>query len=121
MLVEDEFALIKITRRMLENMGFDVEAFSAAYQAIEWAESCADPVALLLSDVIMPDMNGADLAKEISRLHPETVCLFMSGHTANVIARHGVLEEGVHLIEKPFTSKDLAAKIGELIDLAKPG
>lgn len=121
LLVEDEFALIKITRRMLENMGFAVEAFSSAYKAIEWAEGCAEPVELLLSDVIMPDMNGADLAKEISRLHPETVCLFMSGYTVNVIARHGVLDEGIHLIEKPFTSKDLAAKIGELISLTKPG
>ncbi|OGK06959.1 MAG: hypothetical protein A2W80_19310 [Candidatus Riflebacteria bacterium GWC2_50_8] len=120
LLVEDEIALLNITKRMLENMGFAVKAFSAVNQAIKWADDYADPVSLLLTDVIMPDMNGVDLAKAISRKHPETACLLMSGYTANVIARHGVLEEGTHLLEKPFSSKELAEKISEIINLAKP-
>jgi len=65
--------------------------------------------------VVMPEMNGRDLARNLLSLYPDLKRLFMSGYTANVIARHGVLNEGVHFIQKPFTMKDLAAKIRNVL------
>ena len=64
-----------------------------------------------MTDVVMPEMNGRDLAKNLLSLYPDLKCLFMSGYTANVIAHHGVLDEGVHFIQKPFAVKDLADKV----------
>jgi FixJ family two-component response regulator len=64
----------------------------------------------------MPEMNGRDLAKNLLSLYPDLLRLFMSGYTANVIAHHGVLDEGVHFIQKPFTTRDLAAKIRDVLD-----
>jgi FixJ family two-component response regulator len=64
-----------------------------------------------MTDVVMPEMNGRDLARNLLSLYPDLKCLFMSGYTANVIAHHGVLDEGVHFVQKPFTLKDLAAKV----------
>lgn len=64
----------------------------------------------------MPEMNGRDLAKKLSLLCPATKCLFMSGYTANVIAHHGVLDENIHFISKPFSLPNLAAKIRDVLD-----
>lgn len=71
---------------------------------------------LLMTDVIMPGMNGRDLAKTILLQHPNIKCLFMSGYTADVIAHHGVLEKGVYFIQKPFSLPDLALKVKEVIN-----
>jgi YesN/AraC family two-component response regulator len=68
-----------------------------------------------LTDVVMPGMNGRDLARQVAALHPTVKTLFMSGYTANVIAHHGVLDTGVHFLEKPFSKKDLATKIREAL------
>jgi FixJ family two-component response regulator len=64
----------------------------------------------------MPEMNGRDLARNFSWLHPQAKCLFMSGYTADVIARQGVLEEGVSFIQKPFSAKDVAAVVRKVLD-----
>ena len=64
----------------------------------------------------MPEMNGRDLARTLLSLHPHLKCLFLSGYTANVIAHQGVLDEGMHFIQKPFSTKDLAAKVREALD-----
>lgn len=69
-----------------------------------------------LTDVVMPEMNGRDLAKNLLALNPQLKCLFTSGYTANVIVHHGVLDEGVFFIQKPFSRKDLAAKVREVLD-----
>jgi len=69
-----------------------------------------------MTDVIMPEMNGRDLARNLLSLYPNIKRLFMSGYTANVIAHHGVLDEGVHFIQKPFTKKELTVKIREVLD-----
>ena len=70
----------------------------------------------MLTDVVMPEMNGRDLAKNLLLLYPDMKRLFMSGYTADVIAHHGVLEEGVFFIQKPMTRKDLLDKIQEVLD-----
>jgi FixJ family two-component response regulator len=68
-----------------------------------------------MTDVVMPEMNGRDLARNLLSLYPNLNRLFMSGYTANVIAHHGVLDEGVHFIQKPFSMQDLATKIRDVL------
>ncbi|MBF0390893.1 MAG: response regulator, partial [Desulfamplus sp.] len=72
---------------------------------------------LLITDVIMPEMNGRELARELLNVRPNMKSLFMSGYTANVIAHHGVLEQGIHFIQKPFSIQELSGKIRELLDI----
>jgi FixJ family two-component response regulator len=71
---------------------------------------------LLLTDVILPEMNGLDLARSLAFTHPGLRRLFMSGYTADAIAHHGVLDEGVHFIQKPFSTSTLAIKVREALD-----
>lgn len=70
---------------------------------------------LLITYVLMPEMNGRDLANKLTALYPALKCLFMSGYTADIIARQGVLDEGVHFIQKPFTTKDLTDKVQQVL------
>jgi two-component system cell cycle sensor histidine kinase/response regulator CckA len=72
--------------------------------------------ALLVTDVVMPDMNGRQLAQQLERLRPGLKCLFMSGYTADVISQHGVLEPGLHFVQKPFSVQALAAAVRHALD-----
>jgi two-component system, cell cycle sensor histidine kinase and response regulator CckA len=74
------------------------------------------PIHLLLTDAVMPGMNGRELANEIKRIHPETRILFISGYTSNAIVHRGVLDEGVSLLPKPFTRSGLTQKVHEMLD-----
>lgn len=116
LLVEDEPAILKITKIMLERLGYIVLAASTPGEACRLAREFAGEIHLLMTDVVMPEMNGRDLAKNLLTLYPNLNRLFMSGYTANVITHHGVLDEGVHFIQKPFSKNALAAKIREAID-----
>jgi len=116
LLVEDEPPLLKVTRRMLERRGYKVLAASSSGQAIELAREHAGTIDLLVTDVVMPEMNGRDLAKSFLRLYPQAKRLFMSGYTADVIAHQGVLDEGVFFIQKPFSARDLAAMVRKVLD-----
>lgn len=111
LLVEDEPSLLSLTQRLLELQGYQVLAAATAGEAIRLAESHAGPIDLLLTDVVMPEMNGRELAKNILKLHPGLKRLFMSGYTSNVIAHHGILDEGVHFLQKPFSLADLSASV----------
>jgi YesN/AraC family two-component response regulator len=82
-------------------------------------ESGSRGIHLLITDVVMPEMNGRDLSKKILHLCPGIKCIFMSGYTANVIAHHGVLDDGVEFLNKPFSKQDLASKIREVLDQGK--
>jgi two-component system, cell cycle sensor histidine kinase and response regulator CckA len=84
--------------------------------AIRLAHEHSGPIDLLLTDVVMPEMNGRDLAKNLLFIYPDIRRLFMSGYTANVIAHHGVLDEGVHFIQKPFSMQALAAKVRRILE-----
>ena len=80
------------------------------------AKEHAEGIHLLMTDVVMPEMNGPDLAQRLLSVYPNLKCLFTSGYTADVITHHGVLDEGVYFIQKPFSRKDLAAKVREALD-----
>jgi hypothetical protein len=93
LLVEDEPSILKLTRMMLERFGYNVLSASKPSEAIKIAKEFNSTIDLLITDVVMPDMNGWDLAKTLMHLYPAMRCLYMSGYTANVIAHHGVLED----------------------------
>lgn len=116
LLVEDEPMILDITKTMLERQGYTVQAAATPGEAIRLAREHAGEIHLLMTDVIMPEMNGRDLAKNLLSLYPNLKRLFMSGYTADVIAHHGVLDEGVQFIQKPFSVQTLAVKIREVLD-----
>lgn len=111
LLVEDEPAILRIGQKMLEKLGYRVLIAGTPGEAIEVAEKFSGDINLLITDVVMPEMNGRELAKTLMSRHPEMKRLFMSGYTANVIAHHGVLDEGVNFIQKPFTARVLSEKV----------
>jgi two-component system cell cycle sensor histidine kinase/response regulator CckA len=116
LLVEDEPAILKLSQRILSQQGYCVLAATTPGEALHRAETYTDIIHLLMTDVVMPDMNGRDLARHLLARHPEMKCLFISGYTADVIAPHGVLDKGVHFLPKPFSLHELAAKVREVLD-----
>ncbi|MBU4033928.1 MAG: PAS domain S-box protein [Proteobacteria bacterium] len=115
LVVEDEPALLKMSKLMLEKLGYRVIAASTPHEALGVAEEHAGEIHLLLTDVVMPGMNGCDLAERMQTRNPRLKILFMSGYTANVIAHRGVLGEGTNFIQKPFSMNDLAVKVREAL------
>ena len=115
LLVEDETELLNMGKMMLEKLGYNVLIADTPGEAIRLAEEHADKINLLLTDVVMPEMNGKDLAERLLAKSPGMKCLFMSGYTADVIVCHDVLNENVQFIQKPFCMKDLAVKVREAL------
>jgi PAS domain S-box-containing protein len=116
LLVEDEPMLLELTEIMLKKLGYTVLTAAAPGEAIRLAQDHRERIHLLMTDVVMPEMDGRNLAGRLESRFPRLKRLFMSGYTADVIAHHGVLEEGVHFIQKPFSLKDLAAKVRQALD-----
>jgi PAS domain S-box-containing protein len=116
LIVEDEPAILKMTTKMLERLGYLVIAAGTPGEAIYLAQEYHGEIDLLVTDVVMPEMNGRDLAKNILHYYPNLKRLFMSGYTANVIAHHGVLDKGINFIQKPFSEKNLGRKVREALD-----
>lgn len=115
LLVEDEPTILKMGTSMLERLGYQVVAAATPGEALRLAEKRLGEIHLLMTDVVMPEMDGRSLAKKLLTLYPTIKSLFMSGYTANVIAHHGVLDEGVQFIQKPFSMKELASKLREVL------
>jgi two-component system cell cycle sensor histidine kinase/response regulator CckA len=115
LLVEDEQALLKLTRATLRNMGHTVLEAKDAFQALEISKQSEIPIDLLLTDVIMPGMNGRALADILSHLRPEMRVLYMSGYSDGVIAKQGVLETGISILRKPFTREELTRQVEEAL------
>jgi CheY-like chemotaxis protein len=113
LLVEDDESVRKVAKKMLMLKGYSVEDTDNPQQALEICKKTK--IHVLLTDVVMPVISGADLARQVHDIQPEIKVLFMSGYTDEAIAHHGVLEEGTHFLEKPFTSRDLAIKILETL------
>jgi len=116
LVVEDELALLTIDKIMLERLRYRVLTAGTPREAIRIAGENAGGIHLVLTDVVMPEMNGAELALRLQSLYPGMQILFMSGYTADVIAHRGVLDEGVNFIQKPFSVKDLAVKVKKVLD-----
>lgn len=115
LIVEDEPTLLKLSATMLTRLGYRVLSAPTPEAALKLAEMQTGGLDLLLSDVVMPGMNGKELAVKILALYPSTKVLFMSGYTADVIANHGILDQGVHFIQKPFTRNDIAAQVDKCL------
>ena len=111
LLVEDETAILQMTRMMLERQGYSVLAAATPGEAMDLAKNHQGIIHLLLTDVVMPEMHCRDLAEKIAALYPDLKFVFMSGYTANVIAHHGILDPDIHFIQKPFSMTELAAKV----------
>lgn len=116
LLVEDEDRILAMAELMLEKLGYRVLSAATPREALCLATEHHKAIELLIVDVIMPEMNGRDLAKQLIAASPEMACLFMSGHSGDVIAQHGMLDEGVHFIQKPFSMQDLAAKVRQVLE-----
>jgi len=101
---------------MLAEFGYRVISASTPDEAIRLAREYPENIDLLLTDVIMPGMNGRELSGQILSIRNGIKVLFISGYTANVIEQHGVLDKGVHFIHKPFSMNDLSAKVRETLD-----
>ncbi|MBU1699193.1 MAG: transporter substrate-binding domain-containing protein [Candidatus Eisenbacteria bacterium] len=116
LLVEDESAIRKMGQMMLERLGYQVLTAGTPDEAMRLAGEHSGGIHLLITDVIMPGINGRDLADQLHTLCPDIKTLFMSGYTADMIAHRGVLEDGVNFIQKPFSMNDLGVKIRKILD-----
>ena len=116
LVVEDEPAMLRITTMMLRKQGYTTHSAASPDEAFRLAEQHAGKISLVLTDVVMPGMNGRDMVTKLASVYPNMRNLFMSGYTANVIAHHGVLDEGYNFIQKPFSRMDLAAKVRKVLD-----
>ncbi len=115
LLVEDEPMILDIGKIMLERLGYKVLPAATPSEAFSIAETHTGRIHLLMTDVVMPEMNGRDLARSLFSLYPDLKVLFMSGYTANVIAHHGILDADISFIQKPFSMQDLAARVRETL------
>ena len=115
MLVEDEPENLEMFRTMLESLGYCVLAAGTPQECLSLAQSYKGHIDLLITDVVMPEMNGRELADTFIASHPSTQCLFMSGYSAEVISRNGILINGINFIEKPFTLQSFAEKIKNVL------
>ena len=115
LVVEDEASVLKLASKILTNLGYVVLVANNPQEAVKLAKENDKTIALLITDVIMPGMNGRDLANVLHALYPNLKCLFMSGYTSNIITDKGVLEEGANFIQKPFSVTDLSAKVDEVL------
>ncbi|MFO7929792.1 MAG: response regulator [Desulfosalsimonas sp.] len=116
LVVEDEKTILQMSKQMLERLGYTVEIAANPFEALKLSEEYVGTLHLLITDVVMPEMNGRDLSAQLVKSHPGLKTLYMSGYTANVIAHHGVLDDGVEIIQKPFSLRDLALKVREVLE-----
>lgn len=115
LLVEDEIMILDLTRSMLESLGYKVLTAPGPSDALLLAKKHSGTIDLLITDVVMPEMNGLELAEQLKTIIADLKILYMSGYTADVIAHHGLLHTGVMLLEKPFSLTALAIKVRETI------
>ncbi len=116
LIVEDEPVILSMGKIMLEKMNYKVLAAGSPSDALKIAGEHAADIDLLMTDVVMPEMNGKELSEKIIALNPSIRCLYMSGYTANAIVHRGVLDKGVHFVQKPFSIRTLSRKIRMVLD-----
>jgi CheY-like chemotaxis protein len=116
LLVEDEDAVREIAALALERFGYTVLRASSGAAAIELCAGYPQPIHLLLTDVIMPELGGRSTAEAITRLRPEIKVLYLSGYTDDAVVRHGILHQDVAFLQKPFSPVKLARKVRKVLD-----
>jgi len=121
LIVEDEAAILALSQTMLERLGgYTVLTAGRPGEAMKLAQAHDGDIHLVITDVVMPEMDGRELANRLHAFYPGIKTLFMSGYTANVIAHRGILDEGVHFIHKPFSKRELAVKVREALETTDP-
>lgn len=116
LLVEDNEQVRRTVYDTLKQHGYNIIQATGGEDALEKISSIEQSVHLLLTDVVMPDMNGKELHEILTKTYPSLKVLYMSGYTDDIIVRHGVLNEGIQFIQKPFTGRFILEKIREVID-----
>ena len=116
LVVEDEEIVRRTAVKLLEHCGYEVLEAKSGQQALAIAREHQGSIALLLTDVVMPRMNGRELARELVKLRPEIKVLYTSGYTQNVIAHHGVLDTGLEFLPKPYSLDALASRVRQVLD-----
>jgi signal transduction histidine kinase len=116
LVAEDEARILDLVAEVLTECGYHVLSAGSAEQALRAAQQHAGPISLLITDVVMPGMDGEELRARLTSQRSETKCLFMSGYTDDVIADHGILKEGVNFIEKPFSIDAFVEKVRRVLD-----
>jgi CheY-like chemotaxis protein len=119
LLTEDEEAVRTLTRSLLEQSGYRVLEAGDGAGALEIARQHGGPIDLLLTDVVMPQINGPDLARRLAAIHPETKVLYTSGYSGSFGSRAGILPEGANLLQKPFARVKLLSKLREVLDVCQ--
>jgi PAS domain S-box-containing protein len=115
MVVEDEPAVRKLAVTALERQGYTLLSAGDGQECLEVLEGHTGPVDLLLTDVVLPGMDGRSLFEKVKELYPDTKGLFMSGYSEEVITHHGVLDEGIALVQKPFSIRYLVQRVREIV------
>ncbi len=116
LVVEDESSILMLITTLLDRLGYKVLSAETPEGALEKARQLGDSLDLLIADVVMPDMTGKELSEKIQPLCTKAKTLFISGYTANVITKKGVLDQGVNFLQKPFSLTQLARKVREVFD-----
>lgn len=116
LLVEDEAEILRVVRASLERLGYHILASDSPRDALEKARRYPGDIQLLMTDVVLPEMTGKELADELVRERPDLRVLFSSGYTSDVIVHQGVLDAGVNFLQKPFSRRELAAKVRAVLD-----
>jgi len=116
LVVEDDGALRDLARRILRTAGYTVLTASNGGEALLLLEGHDGPVHLMLTDVVMPGMSGRDLAARLADIRPQMKVLYTSGYTDDAVLRHGVLNEAVHFIHKPYATAELRRKVREVLE-----
>ncbi len=119
LIVEDDPSILKLSKLILERYGYRILSAVTPKEALLTAENYKEKIDLLLTDVIMPDMNGSELSIQLHASRPELKTLFMSGFTADVIAKNSVLDSGVNFIQKPFNVKSLSTAVYNILNNGK--
>ena len=117
LVIDDDDINQKLIKNVLAAAKFDVVSAENGTRGIATYTSSIgkDPFSLILLDIVMPDMDGKTLFGKISQIRPDIRVLFMSGYTQDVIAHHGILDDGVYFIQKPFSIQAMAAKVREVV------
>jgi len=116
LLVEDDESILALGAAILEKNGYTVLTAQRPSEALALLRRHDGPLDILITDVVMPGMNGKDLADKVVAIKPGVKTLYMSGYTADVIAHHGVLDPGVEFLQKPFSVRTLSEKVREMLD-----